>query len=614
MLINLVAIHPCPSPQAVPLANAFLKSIVRETSIDVSLNDFFLDQDPAEIAALIAAANPRAVGFSMYVWNRDACLKIADELRKVLPETLVFAGGPEATADPAGVTENGAIVFVISGEGETPFAALCEHLLTGSNLSGIPGIFFADKTTYVPEMPIADLDLIPSPYLNGILDTRNYTGILWQLARGCSFACDFCFDARDNHGVRRFSLERVEAELRYFAATGVSQIFVLDSTFNQDAKRAKHILRMIKRIAPQIHFHFEVRSEFIDREMAELFAQITCSLQIGLQSSDPAVLKQVGRSFNRDDFSKRVGLLNDTGAVFGFDLIYGLPGDTLNGFCNSLDYALSLYPNHLDIFPLAILPGTRLASRGTDQGLLWQSSPPYTLLATDSFSSADLAIAGQLAKACDIFFTRGKAVAWFNAVLEVLQLKPSLFMKLFSDWLTATSGSDTSESDLSDSDVWELQREFLKQQFLPKSLKRFLPIVLDLVDYHHHYAAALLAPQQQKAKVTLSGTNLLKTAFRMAPSSQMAHFNYEIQDILNVGAPDINWMHQHLSAIGSHVVIYPNNGYVCTESLDLAFYSILEQIDGLTTTGRILDNLGFTLDDTLDFLQFIQDEGIVITN
>ena len=613
MLINLVAIHPCPSPQAVPLANAFLKSVVREIAVDVSLNDFFLDQDPAGIATLIASANPRAVGFSMYVWNRDACLRIADELRKLLPVTLIFAGGPEATADPAGVNENGAIDFVISGEGETPFAALCEHLLAGRDPSGIPCIFFAEKSSHVPERPIADLDLIPSPYLNGILDTRNYTGILWQLARGCSFACDFCFDARDNHGVRRFSLVRIEAELRHFAATGVSQIFVLDSTFNQDAKRAKHILRMIKKIAPQIHFHFEVRSEFIDREMAELFAQITCSLQIGLQSADPEVLKRVGRSFNRDDFSKRVALLNDTGAVFGFDLIYGLPGDTLSGFCNSLDYALSLYPNHLDIFPLAILPGTRLASRGTDQGLLWQTSPPYTLLATDSFSSADLATAGQLAKACDIFFTRGKAVAWFNAVVEVLYLKPSLFMKLFGEWLAATSGSNTSESDLSDIDVWELQRAFLKQQFLPKSLKRFLPIVLDLVDYHHHYAAALLAPQQQKAKVTLSGTKLLKTAFCMAPSSQMAHFNFEIQDILDVGAPNISWMHQHLSAIGSHVVIYPNNGYVCTESLDRAFYSILEQMDGLTATGKILDDLGFTLDDTLDFLQFIQDEGIVVT-
>ncbi len=613
MLINLVAIHPCPSPQAVPLANAFLKSIVSETSIDVSLIDTFIGQDPAEIAALLATDKPRVVGFSMYVWNRAACLEIANELRKTLPETLIFGGGPEATADPSGVLQNGVLDFVISGEGEAPFAALCEHLIAGKNISGIPGVVIASETSLAPAAPVVDLDTIPSPYLNGILDTRNYTGILWQLARGCSFACDFCFDSRDKHGVRRFPVERIEAELRHFAATDVSQVFVLDSTFNQDAKRAKNILRMIKRIAPQIHFHFEVRSEFIDREMADLFAQITCSLQIGLQSADPIVLKRVGRSFDRDDFSKRVGLLNDSGAVFGFDLIYGLPGDTLNGFCNSLDYALSLYPNHLDIFPLAVLPGTRLASSGTEQGLKWQTSPPYTLLSTDSFSSAELATAGQLAKACDIFFTRGKAVAWFNAVVETLQLKPSLFMKLFGDWLAVGSGASISESDLSDNDIWEMQRTFLKLQFSPKSLKRFLPIVLDLVDYHHHYAAALLAPQQKNIKVIQSKTKLSETIFRIAPSSQMAHFHYEIQDILDSGAPNINWMYKHLSATGSHAVIYPNNGYVCTESLDRSYYSVLEQMDGITTTGKLLIKLGLTLEDTLDFLMFAQEEGIIVS-
>ena len=610
MLINLVAIHPCPSPQSVPLANAFLKSAARNISIDISLHDFFIGQKPAKNAALLASMNPRAIGFSMYVWNRVACLEIANELRNILPETLIFAGGPEVTADPVGVLSNGVLDFVIVGEGETPFVTLCKNLIDGKELAKIPGLICSGESIQIP-LPTINLDLIPSPYLNGVLDTHNYNGILWQLARGCSFACDFCFDARDNHGVRRFSLDRIEAELQHFAKTGVSQIFVLDSTFNQDVKRAKSILRLIKKIAPQIHFHFEVRSEFIDREMAKLFAQITCSLQIGLQSADSAVLKQVGRSFDRDDFSKRISLLNDCGAVFGFDLIYGLPGDTLSGFCNSLDYALSLYPNHLDIFPLAVLPGTKLASSGAKQGLLWQTSPPYTLLSTDRFSGSDLATAGRLAKACDIFFTRGKAVAWFNAVIEVLQLKPSKFMMLFDEWLNNTSRSNISENDLSDNNIWEMQRLFLLQLFLPKSLKCFLPIVLDLVDYHHHYAVALLAPQTPHGKIQTSKTNILDAIFRLTPSTQSAHFHYEIQDILDCGAPNISWMYKNFSAVGSHAVIYPHNGFVCTESLDVSFYSLLDQMDGNTTTERLLHKLGLTFDDALDFLVFAQQEGII---
>jgi len=610
--INLVAIHPCPSPQALPLANAFLKSFVRETSVEVSLFDFFIGQNAAENAALLAATAPRAIGFSIYVWNRDACREIARELRTLLPSALLFAGGPEASADPAGVLGEGILDCVIAGEGETPFAELCQRLLAGRELAGIPGVIFPEAAHSPLPSPISDLDRIPSPYLNGILHAGSYSGILWQLARGCSFACDFCFDARDNHGVRRFSLERVEAELRHFAASGVSQVFVLDSTFNQDAKRAKHILRLIARIAPSIHFHFEVRSEFIDREMAELFAGITCSLQIGLQSADPLVLKQVGRAFDRADFTKRIGYLNDCGAVFGFDLIYGLPGDTLNGFRASVDYALSLYPNHLDIFPLAVLPGTRLAAQGGKLGLLWQSNPPYTLLSTSSFASSDLAVAGQIATACDIFFTRGKAVAWFNSVINVLKLKPAQFLGLFGEWLAASKGANAAESDFNDHEIWQMQRLFLKQTFRSRNLQRFLPIVLDLVDYHHHYAAALLAPQPRNPRIQKSRAKLPDTVFRLAPSTRLAVFHYEIQELLDCGAPDIARMYRHLSATPSQAAIYPHDGFVCTESLDAAFFSILEQINGAKSTSHILADLGLTLDDAYDFLLFAQQEGIIL--
>jgi radical SAM superfamily enzyme YgiQ (UPF0313 family) len=321
-----------------------------------------------------------------------------------MPEALLFAGGPEATADPRGVLDGSALDLVIVGEGEAPFAALCARLKDNQPLKRIPGILLKGAAhPFSPSAPLADLDAIPSPYLEGILDYGRYPGILWQLSRGCGFSCDFCFDSRGQHGVRRFSMERIESELRHFAKGGVSQVFVLDSTFNQDIARAKAILRLIGRIAPGIHFHFEVRSEFIDPELARLFAQITCSLQIGLQSSDSRVLQGVGRSFRPDDFVARINLLNQSGAVFGLDLIYGLPGDTLAGFRRSLDFALSLYPNHLDIFPLAVLPGTPLADRSAAIGLKHLPHPPYTLLSSPTFTADDMTMAQRLATACDIF-------------------------------------------------------------------------------------------------------------------------------------------------------------------------------------------------------------------
>ncbi len=617
MRVVLVAIHPCPSPQAVPLANAFLQSYLAgaapQSQVETLRADFFLGMDPAACAAELAKLRPTAVTFSLYVWNRGMCREIADELQERLPEVHIFAGGPEATADPAGLLAGNSFDFLISGEGEEPFTAVCRRLADGGDVAGIPGVVTRTEQglSLISATPLAELDAIPSPWLNGTLDATQYPGILWQLSRGCGFTCDFCFDSRGVNGVRRFSLERIEAELRRFAASAVSQIFVLDSTFNQDSRRAKTILRLIGKITPQIHFHFEVRSEFIDREMAGLFANITCSLQIGLQSADPQVLKQVGRTFRKDDFISRIMLLNETGAVFGFDLMYGLPGDTLAGFRDSLDFALGLYPNHLDIFPLAILPGTALAARAADIGLLHLSAPPYTLTASATFSTTDMREAQKLALACDIFYTRGRAVAWFNGVLDPLGQRSSDFLQQFGEWLETEGGGVQDEADLTDDQVWQLQRAFLTGRFAGKKLKRFLPAVLDLVDYHYHYATALMSPPQTPAKRLPPRVDLLGIRLRLAPTARLVAFHYEILEILEAGVPDVRGFSDSLQQAGSWAVIYPTAQGVFTESLGEAYFRLLEGLDGATPAGDAAARLGIPITETRSFLEFALTEGIL---
>jgi hypothetical protein len=344
--------------------------------------------------------------------------------------------------------------------------------------------------------------------------------------------------------------------------------------------------------------------------MATLFAEIACSLQIGLQSSDREVLKLVGRSFNKTDFSAKVGLLNDSGAVFGFDLIYGLPGDTLAGFCHSIDYALSLYPNHLDIFPLAVLPGTRLASRGTILNMKWNSHPPYIVQETEYFSTSDMVAAADLATACDIFYTRGKAVAWFNAILKVLSLKPAVFLRKFADWLSEQRGNAVKESDFNDDDIWNLQHLFLRELFNNKKNSRLLPLVLDIAYYHHLYAATLLAPCRQPHSDDDLPVNISSGNFKLYPATRIAHFTYEIDELLEWGEPQILRMYEQLVQSGSQAVIYQNGGTVCTESLALPYVHLLEQIYE-NVDHDYLSRTGLSCEETNEFLVFAVLEGII---
>jgi radical SAM superfamily enzyme YgiQ (UPF0313 family) len=611
MKITLIAIHPERSPQAVPLACAFLKEALLTDAalrgrLEVEVLEFFLGDDPARCAEIIASGQPQLVAFSVYVWSRESAIETARALRARVTGVVICAGGAEPTANPAGILETGLFDFLVRGEGEGPFLQAVKLLAEGAMPQGVPGVVMPGDAPGALPAPL-DLEQIPSPYLSGQLDPSATGGALWQLSRGCDFACAFCYDHKGNGGVRRFSSKRIEAELKLFARLQVPQVFVLDSTFNKVPQRAKEILRLIRKLAPRVHFHFEVRSEFIDAEMAELFASITCSLQIGLQSADPAVLRGVGRGFDRDDFVMRASLLNRTGAIFGFDLIYGLPGDSLKLFRSSLDFALSLYPNHLDIFPLAVLPGTRLNGKAEALGLKHLEAPPYTVLSTPTFSAQELKEASSLAAACDVFYSRGKAVAWFNAVASAVKLSPSAFLSGFARLLGGRG--EKGEKEIAEDEIWGLQREFLTLLFQQKKKARLLPVALDLADYHHYYGEALLAAPLAPARKPRN-SDLLQKPLSLSAAATLARFNHEILDILEAGDFDLREFAECFEAVGSCAIIYPAQGEVATESVSPEYFELLRSLDGKQSAGEICKKLGLPLPDALPFLEFLVTEGI----
>jgi hypothetical protein len=222
--------------------------------------------------------------------------------------------------------------------------------------------------------------------------------------------------------------------------------------------------------------------------------------------------------------------------------------------------------------------------------------------------------AQQLAAACDIFYTRGRAVAWFNGVLEPLGLRPVEFLQRFAEWLEKRQGDGITETDLSDDQIWELQRIFLTSMFSPKKLKRFLPAVLDLVDYHYHYAAALMSPMQAPPELISSTKSFLNLQLRLAPTARLATFHYEILEILEAGAADVRGFCNGLQQTGSWAVIYPTAEGVCTESVSEEYFRLLEQLDGSNPAQHTVTRLGIPTEEALAFLEFAMLEGIVERN
>jgi radical SAM superfamily enzyme YgiQ (UPF0313 family) len=480
--IVLAALHFEKCPEAVPLGAASVAAGLKAAGFSVVLAEGYTAEGPGPLVKKILSFNPGAVGFSIYSWNRSVMLEAARRIRLHKPELFLFCGGPEATARPDALSlkQNGPFDAVIKGEGEEEAVRILGERFHGDWITP------PQSVNFVPFG--ADLSSLPSPYLEGVLEPGD--GALWELTRGCPYACAYCFESRGDRRVRRFSEERLQKELNLLVSKKVPYVFVLDPTFNSDNERAIHFLDMIAgecRCNPDaagIHWHFEARAELVTRAQARRFADLGASLQIGLQTSNPEVSAKIGRVLDIKRYCSRIDILNQEGVNFGLDLIYGLPDDTLSGYRRSLDFAVSLSPNNLDLFRLSVLPGTCLWDWGEQLGLKWNSNDPYELIETSTFTASDLEMAEKISVAADIFYNRGRAVAWFNQVLGPLRMKASVFFEKF-----AVNTGDLNKKDTLE--IEKVQLGFLENQYLHKKKAELIPAVKDLVQYHGAWGRAL---------------------------------------------------------------------------------------------------------------------------
>lgn len=96
-------------------------------------------------------------------------------------------------------------------------------------------------------------------------------------------------------------------------------------------------------------------------EFSQLLSHGWNRLSLGVQAFQPEILALVGRIHSVEDVTTTVAAGRQAGFDnISLDLIYGFPQQTLSQWRQSLDMALTLQPEHLSIYCLAVEPSTRL--------------------------------------------------------------------------------------------------------------------------------------------------------------------------------------------------------------------------------------------------------------
>jgi radical SAM superfamily enzyme YgiQ (UPF0313 family) len=320
---------------------------------------------------------PNLVAFTSYFWNLQVNIKLSALIKRAFPHTRILLGGNEVTN--AGVeilSAHPEIDFVISGEGEVPFASLLATLLRQhQDLTSIPSLTFRDPSGGVHETPlaprIADLNSLPSPFTSGVFSAAEIASastIVYEFSRGCPFACAFCYwGAATNTRVRRFSFDRVLADLDVILDNmrPSATLFLADANFamtRYDTDIAKRLCDKLRELDKSIFFFANWSKNTSERvvETAKLLfnSKLMASVTLSAQSMAPVALEKAKRRNIPVDYYRALQRqFLQLGIPTYTELILGLPGETLESFWAGVDTVFSA-GGHPVVYPLLLLRNT----------------------------------------------------------------------------------------------------------------------------------------------------------------------------------------------------------------------------------------------------------------
>lgn len=402
----------------------YIYANLKELQAQTEILEFIKKEDVKVIAEKILLKNPRIVGIGVYIWNALEVSELVRLLKAGSKNIIIVLGGPEVSHFPLRVNFDSAD-YIIQGEGDFEFYNIARQIL--------------DKR--LPEQRIVRAELssiqelkLPYKYYSDE-DIKNRV-IYVEASRGCPFSCEFCLSSI-NKTVRKFDLKLLFSELDTLWERGARHFKFVDRTFNLDIKSTNQILDYFLNKTPEYFLHFEVIPDYFPESLKKklkLFPKASIQLEVGIQTLNEEVAKRINRNLNIKKIENNIRFLtSETNAHLHLDLIFGLPGESLQSFEYNLNRLISLTNSEIQLGLLKKLSGTSIDQHDIEFGMVYSIEPPYEIQSNNLISKDEMIVMKRFARFWDLFYNNGN----FKNSVKYLWKNGEVFNSFydFSNWI-----------------------------------------------------------------------------------------------------------------------------------------------------------------------------------
>lgn len=346
MRVILIDLHPHSDP-VTPISLANLAAVLRRSGHRTDLLSLSSGRpfSPASLKGLLEERRPHLLGFTAYQRNFFQIRAIARMAKQIVPECRVLIGGPQAGFMPEeALSALPELDFVAHAEGELVIQAVADAVEAGVIDDAVPGTStrMNDGRWIRGEDPTPpdDLDVYPSPWLDGVLDPSDWDEAIMLTSRGCPHHCAFCVTpAAFGPSIRSHSVERVVEDISVVARRGNGRLWFADPNFSYDADRVHAILDGIARRDLPVEMWVETRADMLTPDLVDLLARAGVhTVALGLESAVPRVLERSGKAIEPEAIREAATTALAAGLDVELFSQYGLPGETRDDALRTLRF------------------------------------------------------------------------------------------------------------------------------------------------------------------------------------------------------------------------------------------------------------------------------------
>jgi len=257
--------------------------------------------------------------------------------------------------------------YVVRNEGEQTLLELVDYLLGKGSLETILGLSYrsgSGEIVHNEARPLlTSLTDLPWPDMSLVKGGESVSPFPILASRGCPYGCEFCSVVL-MFGRKVRTIEPVEV-VKALKKARPKTIFFYDDNFFISKRRGKELLLEMIRQELNIPFFAQIRADSVykdgqvDRELLHLMWQAGFRIAyLGLESINPATLKEYHKESSVDDMAGGMAALAETGIRTHGMFICGADSDTKESLAKTADFATQHGLSSAQFIALTPLPGT----------------------------------------------------------------------------------------------------------------------------------------------------------------------------------------------------------------------------------------------------------------